>query len=95
LQCRAAVIRSGDYYMFDDISDDELDVQTETSDELQDEIQEEEDQKKPGPFEVWITVMCYECSVHATHTLDRYYVIKNYPIPIANRFSYFEICNNI
>jgi len=50
--CCVAVIRSGDYYMFDDIGDEELDVQTETSDEPLDETQLEEDLKKPGPLQV-------------------------------------------
>jgi len=56
--CCVVVIRSGDYYMFDDISDDELEVQTEASDELPDDIQLEEEQKKPGPLEVRITTFC-------------------------------------
>jgi len=51
-----AVIRSGNYCMFDDIGEEELDVQTEASDEPLDEIQLEEDQKKPGPLQVCMSV---------------------------------------
>jgi len=39
--------------MFDDISDHELDVHTETSDEPPDDTELEEDQKKPGPLQVF------------------------------------------
>jgi len=42
--------------MFDDINDDELEVQTEASDDLHDESQLEEDQKKPGPLEVCMSI---------------------------------------
>lgn len=55
MNCHFVVIRSGDKYMFDDISDDEMEVQTEMSDEQLDlktpELHEYEP-KKPGPLEV-------------------------------------------
>ena len=68
--------------MFDDISDDELEVQTEASDEQRDDAQEEEDQKKPGPLQVWvIIVFCISClnvdmcMLHLLWVLS--YIIKN------------------
>ena len=59
--------------MFDDISDDELEVQTEASDELLDETQDEEDQKKPGPLEVWVTVMY--CVSHLNDDMCRSHLL--------------------
>lgn len=42
------VIRSGDYYMFDDMTEDELDLQTEAS---EDKFLDD-DAKKPGPIQI-------------------------------------------
>lgn len=46
--CWFEVIRSGDYYMFDDLTEDELDLQTEAS---EDKFLDD-DAKKPGPIQV-------------------------------------------
>jgi len=63
--------------MFDDISDDELEVQTEASDELIDETLEEEDQKKPGPLEVWMTMIYYvsRLNYNMQATRNAYYLV--------------------